>query len=205
GRRTGMRGDHLLHDARSALPFPSNHADPHTPDHRVDRRYGGGAAVASRHACVPRWLGIRRPVRCRRLGYLGLALPTQSSAPARADGLTHPAGTEGVGSRVSLRVHSRVLRLDGVHGTGRVALEFRSRSGLAAGCRRSSSEFLVFLGWLAFPENTFAAPVVKIQEGQKAIDTGVYGIVRHPMYAGAIVYLVSRPLLLGSGRGLTRA
>jgi protein-S-isoprenylcysteine O-methyltransferase Ste14 len=44
---------------------------------------------------------------------------------------------------------------------------------------------------------------VKIQEGQKAIDTGVYGIVRHPMYAGAIVYLVSMPLLLGSRRGLT--
>jgi protein-S-isoprenylcysteine O-methyltransferase Ste14 len=60
-----------------------------------------------------------------------------------------------------------------------------------------------FGGWLAFRENTFAAPVVKIQEGQKAIDTGVYGIVRHPMYAGAIVYLVSMPLLLGSRRGLT--
>jgi protein-S-isoprenylcysteine O-methyltransferase Ste14 len=57
-------------------------------------------------------------------------------------------------------------------------------------------------GWLAFRENTFAAPVVKIQEGQKPIDTGVYGIVRHPMYAGALVYLVGMPLLLGSWRGL---
>jgi protein-S-isoprenylcysteine O-methyltransferase Ste14 len=59
-----------------------------------------------------------------------------------------------------------------------------------------------FGGWLAFRENTFAAPVVKIQEGQKPIDTGVYGIVRHPMYAGAMVYLVGLPLLLGSWRGL---
>jgi len=57
-------------------------------------------------------------------------------------------------------------------------------------------------GWLAFRENTFAAPVVKIQVGQKPIDTGVYAIVRHPMYAGAIVYLVGMPLLLGSWRGL---
>jgi protein-S-isoprenylcysteine O-methyltransferase Ste14 len=57
-------------------------------------------------------------------------------------------------------------------------------------------------GWLAFRENTFAAPVVKIQEGQQAIDTGVYGVVRHPMYAGAIVYLIGMPLLLGSWRGL---
>jgi protein-S-isoprenylcysteine O-methyltransferase Ste14 len=59
-----------------------------------------------------------------------------------------------------------------------------------------------FGGWLAFRENTFAAPVVKIQEGQKPIDTGVYRIVRHPMYAGAIVYLLGMPLLLGSWRGL---
>jgi protein-S-isoprenylcysteine O-methyltransferase Ste14 len=60
-----------------------------------------------------------------------------------------------------------------------------------------------FGGWLAFRENTFAAPVVKIQEGQTPIDTGVYRIVRHPMYAGAIVYLAGMPLLLGSWRGLT--
>jgi protein-S-isoprenylcysteine O-methyltransferase Ste14 len=60
-------------------------------------------------------------------------------------------------------------------------------------------------GWLAFRENTFAAPVVKIQEGQKPIDTGVYGIVRHPMYAGAIVYIVGMPLILGSWRGLVLA
>jgi protein-S-isoprenylcysteine O-methyltransferase Ste14 len=59
-----------------------------------------------------------------------------------------------------------------------------------------------FGGWLAFRENTFAAPVVKIQEGQKPIDTGVYGIVRHPMYSGGIVYLIGMPLLLGSWRGL---
>jgi protein-S-isoprenylcysteine O-methyltransferase Ste14 len=57
-------------------------------------------------------------------------------------------------------------------------------------------------GWLALRENTFAAPVVKIQEGQRAVDTGVYGIVRHPMYASAIVYLVGMPLLLGSWWGL---
>jgi protein-S-isoprenylcysteine O-methyltransferase Ste14 len=62
--------------------------------------------------------------------------------------------------------------------------------------------FGFFGGWLAFRENTFAAPVVKIQEGQKPIDTGVYSIVRHPMYTGALAYLVGMPLLLGSWRGL---
>jgi protein-S-isoprenylcysteine O-methyltransferase Ste14 len=59
-----------------------------------------------------------------------------------------------------------------------------------------------FGGWLAFRENTFAAPVVKIQEGQTPIDTGAYGVVRHPMYAGALLYLVGLPLLLDSWGGL---
>jgi protein-S-isoprenylcysteine O-methyltransferase Ste14 len=53
-------------------------------------------------------------------------------------------------------------------------------------------------------ENTFAAPVVKIQKerGQHVISTGLYGIVRHPMYAGAVLLFISGPLLLGSVFGL---
>ena len=56
----------------------------------------------------------------------------------------------------------------------------------------------------ALRENTFAAPVVKIQKerGQHVISTGLYGIVRHPMYAGAVLLFVAGPLLLGSVSGL---
>ena len=56
----------------------------------------------------------------------------------------------------------------------------------------------------ALRENTFAAPVVKIQKerGQHVISTGLYGIVRHPMYAGAVLLFVAGPLLLGSVYGL---
>ena len=56
----------------------------------------------------------------------------------------------------------------------------------------------------ALRENTFAAPVVKIQKerGQHVISTGLYGIVRHPMYAGAVLLFVAGPLLLGSIFGL---
>ena len=56
----------------------------------------------------------------------------------------------------------------------------------------------------AFRENTFAAPVVKMQKerGQKVISTGMYGVVRHPMYAGAVLLFISTPLLLGSIYGL---
>ena len=56
----------------------------------------------------------------------------------------------------------------------------------------------------ALRENTFAAPVVKMQKerGQKVISTGMYGVVRHPMYAGALLLFVAAPLLLSSVWGL---
>jgi protein-S-isoprenylcysteine O-methyltransferase Ste14 len=52
----------------------------------------------------------------------------------------------------------------------------------------------------ALRENTFAAPVVKMQKerGQKVVSTGLYAIVRHPMYAGATLLFIAGPLLLGS-------
>jgi protein-S-isoprenylcysteine O-methyltransferase Ste14 len=55
-----------------------------------------------------------------------------------------------------------------------------------------------------FRENTFASPVVKMQKerGQKVISTGLYGIVRHPMYTGACLLFISSPMLLGSVYGL---
>jgi len=56
--------------------------------------------------------------------------------------------------------------------------------------------------WRTFRENVFAAPVVKVQEGQSVIDTGPYALIRHPMYASALLLFVSMPLVLGSWRGL---
>jgi len=67
---------------------------------------------------------------------------------------------------------------------------------------------LILLGVIAvlrtFRENSFAAPIIKIQEerGQKVIDTGPYALVRHPMYAGAFLYVLGTPLVLGSWIGL---
>ena len=61
-----------------------------------------------------------------------------------------------------------------------------------------------FVAWLTFRENSFAAMVVKIQTERKQtiITTGPYRFVRHPMYAGALLYFVGLPLLLGSWLGL---
>src|SRR5689334_9011720 len=62
----------------------------------------------------------------------------------------------------------------------------------------------VYVVFEALKENTFAAPVVKMQKerGQKVISTGLYAIVRHPMYAGAVLLFIAAPLLLGSIYGL---
>ena len=47
-------------------------------------------------------------------------------------------------------------------------------------------------------ENTYLSRTIEVQEGQKVIDTGMYGIVRHPMYAVTILLFLSIPLILGS-------
>ena len=47
-------------------------------------------------------------------------------------------------------------------------------------------------------ENVYLSRTVEIQENQKVIDTGLYGIVRHPMYSSTILLFLSMPLVLGS-------
>lgn len=64
--------------------------------------------------------------------------------------------------------------------------------------------FGIWICYLTMMENSFAAPVVKIQNerGQKVITTGPYAYVRHPMYGGAIFFFAGTALLLGSWWGL---
>ena len=47
-------------------------------------------------------------------------------------------------------------------------------------------------------ENTYLSRTVKVEEGQRVIDTGLYGIVRHPMYSATLLLFLSMPLMLGS-------
>lgn len=47
-------------------------------------------------------------------------------------------------------------------------------------------------------ENTYLSRTIETQENQKVIDTGLYGIVRHPMYAATILLFLAMPLVLGS-------
>ena len=64
-----------------------------------------------------------------------------------------------------------------------------------------------YITYRTFRENTFAAPVVKIQteRGHRVVSTGPYAYVRHPMYAGILLYFIGVPLLLGSWYGLAAA
>ena len=47
-------------------------------------------------------------------------------------------------------------------------------------------------------ENTYLSRTIEVQEDQKVINTGLYGIVRHPMYTSTIILFLSMPLVLAS-------
>ena len=47
-------------------------------------------------------------------------------------------------------------------------------------------------------ENAYLSRTIEVQEGQKVVDTGLYGIVRHPMYAASVLLFLAMPIVLGS-------
>lgn len=65
-----------------------------------------------------------------------------------------------------------------------------------------AADALVFLGYcvifLVFKENRYASRIIEVEQEQKVITTGVYAIVRHPMYLGVCVMYIFSPLALGS-------
>ena len=64
------------------------------------------------------------------------------------------------------------------------------------------SSVLFILAYILYAEvlreNTYLARTIEVQENQKVIDTGLYGIIRHPMYAATIILFLTIPLILGS-------
>lgn len=69
-----------------------------------------------------------------------------------------------------------------------------------------AGDVLVGIGWLAiffvFRENSFTSATIELAPDQKVISTGPYALVRHPMYAGALVMLLGIPIALGSWWGI---
>jgi protein-S-isoprenylcysteine O-methyltransferase Ste14 len=69
-----------------------------------------------------------------------------------------------------------------------------------------AGDVLMALGWLAiffvFKENSFTSATIELAPGQSVISTGPYSLVRHPMYAGALIMLLGIPIALGSWWGV---
>lgn len=65
-----------------------------------------------------------------------------------------------------------------------------------------TASVLLFAGYMLWAEvmreNAYLSRTVEIQENQQVVDTGLYGVVRHPMYVAALLLFLSIPLVLGS-------
>lgn len=64
------------------------------------------------------------------------------------------------------------------------------------------SLFGYLIVFFVFKQNSYASRVVEVEHSQKVITTGIYGIVRHPMYVGVIIMWIPIPIALGSYWGL---
>ena len=86
------------------------------------------------------------------------------------------------------------------------ALDFRyGWSGVPSWCVIVASVlFLIGYGLYAevMRENAYLSRTVEVQQGQKVIDTGLYGVIRHPMYLATMLMFLPLPLILGSFWGL---
>jgi protein-S-isoprenylcysteine O-methyltransferase Ste14 len=86
------------------------------------------------------------------------------------------------------------------------ALDFRYGWSIVPLAAVILGDVLFVVGFLliarVFRENTFTSATVGLAEEQRVISSGPYAIVRHPMYASALVYLLGTPLALGSYWGL---
>jgi protein-S-isoprenylcysteine O-methyltransferase Ste14 len=68
------------------------------------------------------------------------------------------------------------------------------------------ADIVILLGYLliffVFNQNSYASRIVEVENNQKLISTGLYSIVRHPMYTGVIIMFIPVPVALGSYWGL---
>jgi len=68
------------------------------------------------------------------------------------------------------------------------------------------TDVIILLGYLiiffVFKQNSYASRVVEVDNNQKVISTGIYRIVRHPMYVGVLIMFIPTPIALGSYWGL---
>ena len=86
------------------------------------------------------------------------------------------------------------------------ALDHRFRWSTISSYASIAGDVLVALGFLiiffVYKENSFTSATIEVYAEQKVVSTGLYGLVRHPMYMGALVMFIGMILALGSWWGL---
>ena len=108
-------------------------------------------------------------------------------------------------SKETAKEQDRVVKLSGLMFLlGFLAAGFNYRFGwYVLPVEISIAAAVVFLaGYLLYAcvlrENEFLSRVIGVQENQQVIDTGLYAVVRHPMYSATLLLFLSMPLILGS-------
>lgn len=85
-------------------------------------------------------------------------------------------------------------------------LDFRFRLLLLPKGVSCAAAGLFLLGYLLYAEvlreNRYLSRTVEVQKGQRVVDTGLYAVVRHPMYSATVLLFLCMPLVLGSGLSL---
>lgn len=108
-------------------------------------------------------------------------------------------------SKEKQKVQGMVIKLSGlmfVVGFVIAGLDFRFKLIVLPNYVSYIASFVFVLSYLVFGEvlreNTYLFKTIKVEKGQKIVDRGLYGIVRHPMYSATIFLFLSMPLILGS-------
>jgi len=147
-------------------------------------------------------------------GWLFIALLVIASAgPAIYLGVTNPAALERrmrggplAESRTAQKIASSgtLLSLPGAMVIS--ALDHRfGWSSVPAGISLFGNVLVVVgvgISFLVIIQNSYAAANITVETDQKVVSTGLYGLVRHPMYVGMLIFLAGTPLALGSYWGL---
>jgi len=81
-------------------------------------------------------------------------------------------------------------------------LNYRFAWFILPGAVSFAAAVVFLLGYVLYAEvlreNAYLSRTVEVQENQKVIDTGLYGIVRHPMYMSTLLLFLAMPIVLGS-------
>lgn len=82
------------------------------------------------------------------------------------------------------------------------ALDFRFGWSSVPGAVIATASGLFLIGYAMYAEvmreNEYLSRTVEVQDGQRVIDTGLYGVVRHPMYLASLLMFLPLPIILGS-------